>query len=256
MHPQPKGCPIRMHISSMGPSESPSPPFTPGPVSFLSVPPPPRTPRSPFLTLSTSSRPPGVHSLLRPGLAIPPYLPAQTGQGFHPRKGGGLLAAAVMTVTVIVIAFHAPLLPTSPRRGKVPAPAFQAESPCRRSGPGMSPRPALRPRTCLFPPLQLCPRVGVPGQGREKGRFHTRLQHPELTEVRVQAPPLPPASRLHGPGRGREPPGLGSDAAGAAPRGRLRAGGLASLPSPALRRGRALRSHPPSSRWGRPGCPF
>lgn len=105
--------PICMHIGSMGPSQKvlplPSTPWAGQFPSHSSL----TTHRSPILILSRSSRPPGVHSHLRPGLDLPT---SQIGLGrrFHPGNGGGLLIAAVITVIVMVIIFHAPQLPTSP----------------------------------------------------------------------------------------------------------------------------------------------
>lgn len=89
-----------------------------------------------------------------------------------------------------------PLLPTAPRADSGPAPPVRPDATRLRGA-------AARTRLC--PPLPACPRVGVRGQdGGGEGTLP--LPTPELTEVCVPAPPLPPASPRQRLGRAARRP--------------------------------------------------
>lgn len=145
--------------------------------------------RSPFLTLSRSSRPSGVHSPLRPGLDVLPTSRLRLGERFHSGKGGSLKTAAVITVIIsssLLFSRGGAFRPhLHPGRGSVCAAAFGTRVP--GAGVRGPERPSSRRcrrglDSCRH--SRSCTRVGVPGRCRGTGKCsQPTSNNPTLTEV-------------------------------------------------------------------------
>lgn len=178
----------------MSRTESFPSPLPPGRVSFLSNPPWP--PISPFLKLSRSSRPPGSHSPLHPGVDILPTPLLSSGQRSHPGKGGVCRLLPLLLLSPRSILFSAlPGSPPHPWRGNVPDPALRPESRVQTYGDrncqGRGRGPASSRRCSL-----------ARRRASEGARHPPATRHPALTEVRALGAPTsagaPPAEARAG----------------------------------------------------------
>lgn len=221
------------------------------------------THRSPFLTLSRSSRPSGVHSPPRPGLDVLPTSRLRLGERFHSGKGGSLKTAAVITVIIsssLLFSRGGAFRPhLHPGRGSVCAAAFGTRVPgagVRGPAAGV----AGADLTLAATPGLARGWASRAGAGERESARNPPATIPHSPRSAAAGAPTSAGAPAAEARAGREPPSLGSARAATAPRGLGRARGLGSQHRPGRHPASGLAQRleliHQSARWGRPGYPF